>query len=156
MSEVSLSKVLTEKAVILDKDSFFDKETMFTFLTDKLQQSGIIKSSDDFITALNDREKLGPTYMGNFIAIPHGKSETVINPGIAFCRCTTPFVYKSADTSGEVKYIFMLAIPGSQAANDYLRILAILSGMLIHQEFIDALENVISYEELMNIIKEWQ
>ncbi|MDQ0205213.1 PTS sugar transporter subunit IIA [Pectinatus haikarae] len=156
MGKVLISNALQKNAVVLNVDSFNDKEAVFDFLADRLEQVQVVKNKDDFVAALNYREKLGPTYMGNFIAIPHGKSKTVVNPGVAFCRCRKPFIYKSADTAGEVKYIFMLAIPESQAANDYLRVLAALAGMLVHQEFIDALETIESYEQLLLIIEKWQ
>ena len=97
---------------------------------------------------------MGPTYMGNMIAIPHGKCKEVLTPGIGFCRCREPFIYESGGESGEVKYIFVLAISENQENDYHLRVLATLAGFLAHDEFLALLEKAESYDELIKGIKE--
>ena len=87
--------------------------------------------------------------MGNFVAIPHGKCKEVLKPGIGFCRCKKPFIYESSGESGEVKYIFVLAISENQENDYHLRVLATLAG-------IELLEKAESYDDLIHGIKQLQ
>ena len=134
MSGVNLAEVLLDEMVILDCEPFKDKENMFDVMTAKFEEAGFVSDAKAYKDALEYRESLGPTYMGNFVAIPHGKCKEVLKPGIGFCRCKEPFIYESSGESGEVKYIFVLAISENQENDYHLRVLATLAGMLAHKE----------------------
>lgn len=149
MSNVNLAEVLLDEMVILDCDPFKDKEDMFYTMTRRFEEAGFVSDARAYKEALEYRETLGPTYMGNFVAIPHGKCKEVLKPGIGFCRCKEPFIYESGGESGEVKYIFVLAISDNQENDYHLRVLATLAGMLAHDEFINLLETAASYEDLI-------
>ena len=78
MNEVNLSKVLIRDTVLLDVEPFTDKETMFETLAAKFEAAGIVTDAKQYIKALEQRETLGSTYMGNMIALPHGKCDAVL------------------------------------------------------------------------------
>ena len=144
MSGVNLAEVLLDEMVILDCEPFKDKENMFDVMTAKFEEAGFVSDAKAYKDALEYRESLGPTYMGNFVAIPHGKCKEVLKPGIGFCRCKEPFIYES---SGE----------SENQENDYhLRVLATLAGMLAHKEFLELLEKAESYDDLIHGIKQLQ
>lgn len=155
-SSIDLSKVFVKDAVVLDHEPFLNKDTMFDFMVDRFVQAGIVTDKLEYLDALQYREGLGSTYMGNYIALPHGKCDAVTQPGIGFCRCVSPFQYESCGESGEVKYIFMLAIAGTQTGDEYMRVLAALAGLLAHDEFIDLVSKAKSYNEILEIIKEFK
>mgnify|MGYP002237755815 CR=1 FL=1 len=69
---------------------------MFDVMTAKFEEAGFVSDAKAYKDALEYRESLGPTYMGNFVAIPHGKCKEVLKPGIGFCRCKKPFIYESS------------------------------------------------------------
>ena len=121
MNEVNLSKVLIRDTVLLDVEPFTDKETMFETLAAKFEAAGIVTDAKQYIKALEERETLGSTYMGNMIALPHGKCDAVVKPGIGFCRCKQTFRYCSHDEEGDVRYVFMLAIAANQSSDQHLR-----------------------------------
>lgn len=150
MSDVNLADVLLEEMVILDCEPFNDKDHMFDVMTQKFEDAGFVSDAKAFKEALEYRESLGPTYMGAYVAIPHGKCKEVNKPGIGFCRCKTPFTYESAGEEGDVKYIFVLAISEHQENDYHLRVLATLAGMLAHDEFLALLESATSYEDLIH------
>ena len=153
MTNIDLSKVLTREAVTLDHEPFASKEEMFEFMSKQFLDAGIITDQKAYIQALEEREAMGPTYMGNLIGLPHGRCDEVVSSGIGFCRCKEPFTYHSCGESGDVKYVFMLAIPGSQSGQDYMRVLATLAGLLARDEFVERLDDIKDYEELMELIK---
>lgn len=156
MEKVDLAKVLVKEAVVLDHEPFESKEEMFDFMATKLVDAKVVTNKEAYIAALQERESIGPTYMGNFIGLPHGKCNEVVKPGIAFCRCNKPFTYKSCGEEGAVKYVFMLAIAGTQSGDEYMRVLATLAGLLAHNEFLDILDKSKSYEEIIEKINQFK
>ncbi|MDL2276711.1 PTS sugar transporter subunit IIA [Breznakia sp. OttesenSCG-928-G09] len=156
MEKVNLADVLVKEAFVLDHEPFHSKEEMFAFMASKFKEAGIIDDEAKYIVSLEEREAVGSTFMGNLIGLPHGKCEAVKKPGIGFCRCKEPFIYNSFGESGEVKYVFMLAISMDQGADHYMRVLAKLAGLLTHEEFIDILEHGKSYEEVMEMIQKYE
>ncbi|MDD5791764.1 MAG: PTS sugar transporter subunit IIA [Erysipelotrichaceae bacterium] len=152
---VDLSKVLVKQAVVLDQEPFESKEEMFDFMASKFVEAGIVSDKQKYIESLEYRETLGPTYMGNYIGLPHGKCDEVLTPGIGFCRCKEPFTYKSCGEEGEVKYVFILAIAGTQTGDEYMRVLATLAGLLAHEDFLELLDKANSYEEILLAIKNY-
>ncbi|MDD4369969.1 MAG: PTS sugar transporter subunit IIA [Anaerostipes sp.] len=154
MNHADIANSLLEDMVVLDHEPFKDKEDMFDFMTQKFEDCNIVSDAKIFKEALEERESQGPTYMGNMIAIPHGKCKEVLEPGIGFCRCKEPFIYESCGESGEVKYIFVLAISDHQANDYHLRVLSTLAGMLAHDEFWEVLKRVNTFKELQEGIKD--
>lgn len=156
MEKIDLAKVLVKEACVLDHEPFSSKEEMFQFMAKKFKEAGIITDEEQYIASLEEREAVGSTYMGNLIGLPHGKSESVVKPGIGFCKCKEPFTYKSYGEEGQVKFVFMLAIAMDQGADNYMRVLATLAGLLTHQEFLDILDKGTSYEEIMEQIQTYE
>ena len=129
MSGVNLAEVLLDEMVILDCEPFKDKENMFDVMTAKFEEAGFVSDA---------------------------KAYKDLKPGIGFCRCKKPFIYESSGESGEVKYIFVLAISENQENDYHLRVLATLAGMLAHEEFLELLEKAESYDDLIHGIKQLQ
>ena len=152
--EIKIGEVLLKELMIIDAEPFKDKEELFLYISNKFEETGIVSDKRAFKQSLENRESLGSTYMGEFIAIPHGKCKEVIKPGIGFIRCKDSFIYQSGDEEGPVKYIFALAIIDNQMDNSHLRILATLSGYLVRDEFVELIANAGSYEELLSGMKQ--
>lgn len=143
------STILSKQTVYLDIEPFHDKQEMFMTLASWYKHTGIIEDENSYVDALYQREALGSTYMGNMIALPHAKSETVKRPAVMFCRLKEPFHYQSHGESGMVKYIFMLAISANQSGQDYMRMLAHLAGLLANDEFLKMLETANNYQQII-------
>lgn len=151
---INIGDVLLKELMIIDAAPFKDKEELFVYISEKFEENGVVSDKVAFKKSLDARESLGPTYMGDYIAIPHGKCKEVRKPGVGFIRCKDSFLYQSGDEEGPVKYIFVLAIINNQKDNSHLKILATLSGYLVKDEFQELIANVQSYEELLNGINQ--
>ena len=75
-----------------------------------------------------------------------------LNPELRFVAVPL-ILYQSCGEEGDVKYVFMLAIPGNQSADQYMRVLATLAGLLAKEEFVDQLDSVHSYDEMLALMK---
>ena len=71
-----------------------------------LVQAGAV--SQDYVQFMHDRESMMSTYMGNYLAIPHGTNEgkdTILASGLSFVRYDTPI-----DWGGnEVRFVVGIA-----------------------------------------------
>lgn len=147
------SKIISEDRILLGaatKD-ITDKETLFENLTNTFLKTAIIQSSKEFLEALEYRESQGPTYMGNFIAIPHGQSDKVAKSSLAICRLDKPIEYESHGEQGLVKFIFMFAIEKSKAGTDYLRMLADLSRLLMNEKILSGIESATNERAIIDL-----
>jgi PTS system fructose-specific IIA component len=149
---LKISEVIEPATVALTMDGIRKKEEAIDFLADLLDKAGHLSNKAEYIQSVYEREKLGPTYMGNFIAIPHGKSDAVIEAGVAFGRSPQGFQYETDLGGGEVKLVFLLAIPNRMSADAYMAVLARLARLLVHSEFCDDLYAAKCYQDIYNAI----
>ena len=95
---------------------------------------------DGFIEAVYEREAEGITGMGNNVAIPHGKSESVKRAVIAIGKTDNMIRWESYD--GEpVNFFFLFAVP-----ND-------VSGAKLHLQLLSKVAAKLSDDELLNRLK---
>lgn len=147
---MNLSNLLTEDLITLDLKSA-DKEAAMIELAQLINQAGVLSSLDGYLDALHKREEEGSTGIGFGIAIPHGKSDAVKEPRVAFGR-TNGIDWDSLD--GEpAQLIFMIAVPAEQAGDEHLRILQALSRKLIDDEFRQALLTADSKEKVTQLLQ---
>jgi fructose-specific phosphotransferase system IIA component len=145
--------VFSEDIIDLSSAKFKDKEELFHHMAKLLKNAGCIEDESEFVKALYEREKQGSTYMGNGIAIPHGKSDTVKRAAAAFCRCA-PFLYESNNDTGEVGIVFVLAVPQKTEANTYIKMLSNISRLLINERFISVLRESENKKEIIERYRE--
>ncbi|AYW46508.1 fructose PTS transporter subunit IIA [Tetragenococcus koreensis] len=150
-----LSSVLREETFYIDIAPFRNKEDVFQHLAEWFTEAGIVNDTTLFKKALYEREALGSTFMGNSIALPHAKSDSVLKPAVLFCRTKEPFVYESGGEKGMVQYIFMLAVPIKGSGETYLRMLANLAGLLAKEEFLEKLKDIETRQELLDYATEF-
>lgn len=91
----------------------------------EIAQSAYGLNADDTVVALLERENLGPTGVGNGIALPHARIEGLNEICGAFVRLDKPIDFGSVDRQG-VDLIFALFAPASAGA-DHLKALALVS-----------------------------
>lgn len=145
-----LSDVLSSKTMDLSERCFKNKIELFNFMAGMLKDAGSIDSKEDFLVALERREDTGSTYMGNFLAIPHGKSKCVIRTSAAFCRCT-PLEYESGGEKGVVNLVMMLAVAEHTNDEQYLEMLSNVAKLLLNKRFLRALSLSYDCQKILDI-----
>lgn len=152
--KIEISQVIKPETVDLAGYGLKDKKSLLDHMISMMFKAGIVDSKNEYLEAIYEREAMGPTYMGNFIAIPHGKCAAVKNPGVAFCRCNDGVFYHTDLGGGEVKLVFMLAIPDHMNGEEYMRVLSQLARLLVYPEFTDRLYKARTYIDVINGIKD--
>ena len=98
------------------------------------------------------REALGSTAIGQGIAIPHTKSDTVSDLVSALAISKKGVNFDSLD--GEPVYIFFLLIAPSDSAGPHLKALARVSRLLKDKFFRDSLKNTKTAKDVMDLLSQ--
>lgn len=112
--------------------------------------SGNLKDEAGYRAALEQREAEGTTGIGEGIAIPHGKTAAVKEPGLAVMVNRAGTDFDSMDGQ-PANLIFAIAVPDS-SEDTHLEVLAHLSTMLMDTSFRDDLMNAKSKEDFLAVI----
>jgi PTS system nitrogen regulatory IIA component len=86
---------------------------------------GRIENENELVRVLAEREALGSTGIGDGVAIPHGKLNSVTDIIVAFGRSARGVEYESLDAQ-PVFLFFLLVTPGDRPG-DHLKTLARIS-----------------------------
>ena len=113
---------------------------------------GNLKDVAKFKEAILAREAKGTTAVGNFIAVPHGKSDAVAKAGLTAITCPSGVDYKSMDGKPS-KLLFMIAAPEG-GADTHLEVLARLMQMVMDAKFVEKLIEAKTVEEFLSLIDE--
>jgi len=142
---------LSKKAIATDIRST-KKEEIIQELVDLLITTGEIEKRyrNKLIEALTARESLGSTAIGQGIAIPHAKSESVDKLVAALALSKKGVDFDSLD--GEPVYIFFLLVAPQDSAGPHLKALARISRLLKDKYLRDALRNSQDEKAIIKII----
>ena len=114
-----------------------------------MEKSGNISDYKAYKEQVFFRETEGTTGIGDGIAIPHGKCAAVKSPGLAAMVIPNGVEYEALD--GEpVDLLFLIAAPNTKD-NVHLDVLAKLSRLLMHEDFVSGLKAAKTPEEFLQI-----
>jgi PTS system fructose-specific IIA component len=112
-----------------------------------------IDSFEDYVESVLKREESYSTGIGNGIAIPHGKSNSVKEALIVFGRCEGKIEWDSLDGK-PVNLVFLLGIPEENAGDIHLKVLSQLSRKIMHDDFVQLLRNSKTEDEVLGILED--
>lgn len=130
---MDISNLLKEESIFINMD-VASREECLDVLIEGMKKAGYIADKSVYLEAVLEREKKGSTGVGFGVAIPHGKSDGVAAPGLAFARLTKPIDWNSLDGK-PVEIVFLIGVPQKDAGNEHIKILAAISRKLVHEEF---------------------
>ena len=147
---MELKNALDERIIDLHLQASNKKEAI-TKLAEKLKESNYIDNLDEFISDIYLRESEGITGIGNYVAIPHGKSNSVKNIGIAIGKLDKEIEWETLDDKG-VKLIFLFAVSNDcEYAKNHMLLLAGIAQKLGDDGSIEKLLNSKTVDELINV-----
>lgn len=144
--ELKISDVLKSNSIIFDlKEN--DKKSVLLEMSEYLKEQGFVSNANQFLDVLLERESISTTGVGDGIAIPHGRSNLVTETVVLFGRSAAGVNFESMDGK-PVHLFFMIATP-ENSGNEHLKILAELSGKLMHADVVLKLKNASTYSEII-------
>ena len=115
------------------------KDEVLKELATVLLQNHYITDVDGFMADIYAREEEGQTGIGNYIAIPHGKSPYVDRIGVAIGVTENEIPWESLDGKG-VKGIILFAVgDDNEGAQEHLKLLSLFARKLGNDEVIEQL-----------------
>lgn len=116
--------------------------------------SDVILNKDEYLNAVLEREALGSTGLGDFIAMPHGKCSSVKTLSIGLAKLACPIDFDSIDKK-PVEIIFLIASPPN-IDTLYIKVMASIIRSVktynIHSKIKDLNNPTLIYEMLINTI----
>ena len=115
------------------------KDEVLKELATVLLQNHYITDVDGFMADIYAREEEGQTGIGNYIAIPHGKSPYVDRIGVAIGVTENEIPWESVEGKG-VKGIILFAVgDDNEGAQEHLKLLSLFARKLGNDEVIEQL-----------------
>ncbi|MBX8460366.1 PTS 2-O-a-mannosyl-D-glycerate transporter subunit IIABC [Enterobacter sp. RIT637] len=121
---------LTHSSAVCVQAHYASRDEAIRQLTMRLVALGNITDGDAFLTEVFHRESLGPTALGEGLAVPHGKSTVVKEAAFAVATLSKPLEWEGVDGPENVELIFLLAIPPAEAGSTHIQILTELTSRL--------------------------
>ena len=148
---MKLTDILIGDACVVDMQAKTKKEALKE-LADGLAGSVDGLGAGELLDMLLEREKLGTTAMGDGIAIPHARVESLDRLLASFGRSRHGVDFDSVD--GKRTHLFFLLVAPGTEGSAHLLTLARLSRFLTQPEFRARLLEVEATEDLFRAVEE--
>lgn len=126
--------ILSHPRAVCVQARFTDRDDAIRQLTQRLTELGKITDADAYLAEVFHRESLGPTALGEGLAVPHGKSSAVKEAAFAVATLSEPMDWEGIDGPESVELIFLLAIPPDEAGSTHIQILTELTTCLADED----------------------
>lgn len=121
---------LTHPSAVCVLARYTSRDEAIRQLTQRLVALGKIADGETFLTDVFHRESLGPTALGEGLAVPHGKSGAVKDAAFAVATLREPLAWEGVDGPENVELIVLLAIPPAEAGSTHIQVLTELTSRL--------------------------
>ena len=126
-------EMLTENLIEFSCNAH-DKNELFDVVGKMAAAQGVVTGASELKQALLNREAEATTGLMDGFAIPHAKSDAVLEPTIVYIRCANPLAWETMDNSA-VTDVFALLVPMKNAGDLHLQLLSKLAVCLLDNEF---------------------
>lgn len=148
---MNLIDVIDENTILTNLHTHNREETLKE-LVHLFEKENYISSHESFLEAIYKRESEGVTGIGNLVAIPHGKSNSVNKVGIAIAILDEVVDWPSLDENG-AKIVILIAVgEENEDSKEHLKLLSLIARKLSHEEVIDQLLQVTEKSEVVSIL----
>ena len=147
---MTLLDILSPESTVVGLEST-TKEEIIGELVDMLKVGDSITDREKVLQAVLDREKIMSTGIGDGIAIPHGKSDSVIHLTAALGTHKRGVDFEALD--GEPAYVFFLLVSPANVSGPHIKALARISRLLKNDAFKKQLVEATSAEEILAAIE---
>ncbi|EOU1295167.1 PTS 2-O-a-mannosyl-D-glycerate transporter subunit IIABC [Cronobacter sakazakii] len=146
-------RALTDPGLIQIHAPFSTRDEAIAALAGLLAAQGKLHDHTAFVNEVMQREALGPTALGEGLAVPHGKCAAVREATFAVATLREPVAWQGVEGDEPVQLIFLLAIPAAQAGTTHIQLLTELTTLLVDDAVREAAINAPSAEALLAILE---
>ncbi|EFY1985796.1 PTS 2-O-a-mannosyl-D-glycerate transporter subunit IIABC [Shigella flexneri] len=143
---------LTHRDALCLNARFTSREEAIHALTQRLAALGKISSTEQFLKEVYRRESLGPTALGEGLAVPHGKTAAVKEAAFAVATLSEPLQWESVDGPEAIDLVVLLAIPPNEAGTTHMQLLTALTTRLADDEIRARIQSATTPDELLSAL----
>ncbi|EFL8400788.1 PTS 2-O-a-mannosyl-D-glycerate transporter subunit IIABC [Escherichia coli] len=143
---------LTHRDTLCLNARFTSREEAIHALTQRLAALGKISSTEQFLEEVYRRESLGPTALGEGLAVPHGKTAAVKEAAFAVATLSEPLQWEGVDGPEAVDLVVLLAIPPNEAGTTHMQLLTALTTRLADDEIRARIQSATTPDELLSAL----
>ncbi|HAN3798266.1 TPA: PTS 2-O-a-mannosyl-D-glycerate transporter subunit IIABC [Escherichia coli] len=143
---------LTHRDALCLNARFTSREEAIHALTQRLAAQGKISSTEQFLEEVYRRESLGPTALGEGLAVPHGKTAAVKEAAFAVATLSEPLQWEGVDGPEAVDLVVLLAIPPNEAGTTHMQLLTALTTRLADDEIRARIQSATTPDELLSAL----
>ncbi|HAH2536060.1 PTS 2-O-a-mannosyl-D-glycerate transporter subunit IIABC [Escherichia coli] len=143
---------LTHRDALCLNARFTSHEEAIHALTQRLAALGKISSTEQFLEEVYRRESLGPTALGEGLAVPHGKTAAVKEAAFAVATLSEPLQWEGVDGPEAVDLVVLLAIPPNEAGTTHMQLLTALTTRLADDEIRARIQSATTPDELLSAL----
>ncbi|HAH3206557.1 TPA: PTS 2-O-a-mannosyl-D-glycerate transporter subunit IIABC [Escherichia coli] len=143
---------LTHRDALCLNARFTSREEAIHALTQRLAALGKISSTEQFLEEVYRRESLGPTALGEGLAVPHGKTAAVKEAAFAVATLSEPLQWEGVDGPEAVDLVVLLAIHPNEAGTTHMQLLTALTTRLADDEIRARIQSATTPDELLSAL----
>ena len=145
-----------KKLIVLAQERFENKEEVIRYLTHIENEK--VSDQDRYEKDVLERENTIPTYVGYSIGLPHARTSGVNEAFVVYARLKNEVAWGETEDE-KADQVFLIGVPeknenDGSANNLHLKILAMLSRKLVHEDFRNKLAEAKTNEEIYDVLKE--
>ncbi len=148
--EGKIYEILPENQILLNLKSRTKEESLKEIVT-LMESSPHILDKDDLLENIMERERLETTGIGDGIALPHARTDSVDQLVIGFGRSEEGIEYDSLD--GKLVHILFFIAAPKTSSTKVLKVLAKISRLLSKKNFREALLAVDTKQEIQELLR---
>ena len=150
---MALNEILNKEIINLELKGT-NKDEILKELSQLLFDAGYIDDIENFVKDIYIRESEGITGMGNHIAIPHGKSSSVLKVGIAVGKSINDIEWESYDELPVNLFFLFCVSDNADFAKNHMQLLSELATKLGNDKRVEQLKVAKSKIELLELLCE--
>lgn len=140
--------------IVMPEQVFQKKEEVLNYLTHL--ENDRVADPEGYARDVREREASFTTYIFEGIATPHAKSSSVKTPFVVYAKLAEK-VHWGDDVGEDADLVFLLGVPkaseNNEFANLHLKVLAVLSKKLVHEDFRESLRAAATVDEVYDLLK---
>ena len=147
-----LPKLVTEKFILLNQESN-NKKNVLELISSYLQKEIKIKK-DIIFESLYAREKLGTTALGNGVALPHARIDSLKTTRTLLLQLASGIDFDAVDGK-KVDVIFVLLVPNVNS-DSHVKMLAEIAAILDNKQTVKKIRKAKKRQEIVSILNSSQ
>lgn len=145
-----MNKIFDDPKSVFILEGSYDKSNLIHRLVEYALNAGIVKDLSATYQAILKRESLGSTGIGDGVAIPHTKLESVEGVNVVFFYLPNGVDFEAVDNN-KVYYVFLILSHEKETVL-HLKVLAAIAKLIKNTDFLNSINSNATASQIHSIL----